>query len=81
MANANGILDPLPVDGNNWDNNPLKVAFIRLGLTDVAAREFMENGVTSIHQLRVLSKDALIRLIKQIHRDQGGAGLLIPFMS
>jgi len=42
----------------------------------------MENGVTSIHQLCVLSKDSLVRLIKQIHRDnQGGAGLTIPFMS
>mmetsp|Transcript_28951 Transcript_28951/g.41484 ORF Transcript_28951/g.41484 Transcript_28951/m.41484 type:complete len:289 (-) Transcript_28951:4068-4934(-) len=80
MAN-NEEQNPLPVGGNNWDNNPLKAALMRLGLTDVAAREFMENGVTSIHQLRVLSKEALIRLIKQIHRDQGGAGLIIPFMS
>jgi hypothetical protein len=66
MANNEGQ-DPMPVGGNNWDNNPLKAAFMRLGLTDVAAREFMESGVTSIHQLRILSKEALIRLIKQIH--------------
>jgi hypothetical protein len=82
MDDAMLNIDPIPIGPNNWNDNPLKAAFVRLGLTDVAAREFMENGVTTIHQLRVLSKDALVRLIKQIHRDnQGGAGLTIPFMS
>jgi hypothetical protein len=67
---------------NLWEGNALKAAFIRLGLTDVAAREFMENGVTDVHQLRSLSKEALARLIKQIQCDNhGGAGLVIPFMS
>jgi len=67
---------------NVWEGNPLKDAFIRLGLTDVAAREFMENGITSSHQLRMLTEATLTRLIKQIHRDNaGGAGLAIPFMS
>jgi hypothetical protein len=67
---------------NAWEGNPLKGALIRLGLTDVAAREFMENGITSLHQLRMLSEASLTRLIKQIHRDNaGGAGLAIPFMS
>jgi len=45
-------MDPavnMPV--NNWDGNPLKDALMRLGLTNVAAREFMENGVVSIQQL------------------------------
>jgi len=73
-------MDPavnMPV--NNWDGNPLKDALMRLGLTDVAAREFMENGVVSIQQLRMLTDTALTRLIKQIHRDNnGGAGLQIP---
>ena len=65
-----------------WEGNALKAAFIRLGLTDVAAREFMENGVTDVHQLRSLSSEALARLIKLIQRDRdGGAGLIIPFMS
>jgi len=67
---------------NLWDGNPLKDAFVRLGLTDVAAREFMENGVVTVHQLRSLSADALTRLMKQIQRDNnGGGGLVIPFMS
>ena len=67
---------------NLWEDNALKHAFVRLGLTEVAAREFMENGVTDVHQLRSLSKEALARLIRQIQRDNhGGAGLIIPFMS
>jgi hypothetical protein len=67
---------------NLWEDNALKHAFVRLGLTEVAAREFMENGVTDVHQLRSLSKEALACLIKQIQRDNhGGAGLIIPFMS
>jgi hypothetical protein len=44
---------------NLWEDNALKHAFVRLGLTDVAARKFMENGVTDVHQLRSLSKEAL----------------------
>jgi len=70
------------VNANLWEGNALKDAFVRLGLTDVAAREFMENGVTDVHQLRSLSSEALARLIKLIQRDRdGGAGLIIPFMS
>jgi hypothetical protein len=76
-------MDPLaaipPV--NNWEGNPLKEAFIRLGLTDVAAREFMENGVTDMERFRSLDSKALSRLIKTITRDcDGGARLIIPFM-
>jgi hypothetical protein len=67
---------------NLWADNPLKDAFVRLGLTDVAAREFMENGVVTVHQLRSLSAEALTRLMKQLQRDNnGGAGIMIPFMS
>ena len=53
-------------NANLWEGNALKDAFARLGLTDVAAREFMENGVTDVHQRRSLSSEALGRLIKLI---------------
>jgi hypothetical protein len=67
---------------NLWENNALKDALIRLGLTDIAAREFMENGVTDVHRFRSLDEKALTRLIKIITRDcDGGAGLVIPFMA
>ena len=56
-------------------------ALMRLGLTQVAANEFINNGITTIHKLRVLTEDALDKLIKQIHRDNQGAGLFIPFFS
>jgi hypothetical protein len=82
MDDAMLNIDPIPIGPNNWNDNPLKAAFVRLGLTDVAAREFMENGVTDVHQLRSLSTEALARLIKLIQCDRdGGAGLIIPFMS
>ncbi len=54
---------------------------MRLGLSEVAAREFINNGITNTHKLRILTADALDRLIKQIHRDNQGAGLFIPFKS
>ncbi len=54
---------------------------MRLGLSEVAAREFINNGITNTHKLRILTADALDRLIKQIHHDNQGAGLFIPFMS
>ena len=67
---------------NAWEGNELKDALVRLGLTDVAAREFMENGVTDVHRLRSLDEKALTRLIKTITKDRdGGAGLVIPFMA
>jgi hypothetical protein len=40
---------------NLWEDNALKHAFVRLGLTDVASCEFVENGVNDVHQLRSLS--------------------------
>ena len=68
-------------NSNLLEGNALKDILVCLALTDVAAREFMENGVTDVHQLRSLSSEALGRLIKLIHRDQdGGAGLIISFM-
>jgi hypothetical protein len=56
-------------------------ALVRLGLSPVAAQEFINNGIISIAKLRVLAQEDLDRLIKQIHRDNQGAGLFIPFMS
>ena len=57
-------------------------AFIRLRLTDVAAHEFMENGVTDMERFRSLDAKALTRLIKTITKDRdGGAGLIIPFIA
>jgi hypothetical protein len=42
---------------------------MRLGLTELAAYEFMDNGITTMNRLRSLTEDALECLIKQIHRD------------
>jgi hypothetical protein len=56
-------------------------ALVRLGLSPIAAHEFINNGIISTAKLRVLAQDDLDRLIKQIHRDNQGAGLFIPFMS
>jgi hypothetical protein len=64
---------------NLWEGNELKDTFVRLGLSDIAAREFMENGVTDVHH--ILDEKALTRLIKTITKDRdGGAGLIIPVM-
>jgi hypothetical protein len=60
----------------------IRAALVRLGLSDVAAAEFTDNGITNIHRWRALMEDALDRLIKQLSRDNnGGAGLVIPFIS
>ena len=81
-ANLNANADAADANVNLWQGNALKDALVRLGLTDVAAREFMENGVTDVHRLRSLDEKALARLIKTITRDRdGGAGLVIPFMA
>ena len=48
---ANAIIN---ANVNLWQGNALKDALVRLGLTDIAAREFMENGVTDVHRLRSL---------------------------
>jgi hypothetical protein len=61
----------------------MRQALMRLGLTQVAAQEFIVNGIRTLSQLRTLTEDALDRLVKQIHRDNTGvgAGLFIPFAS
>jgi hypothetical protein len=59
----------------------MEEALMRLGLSEVAAREFMNNGIKSLQCLHLLTEDGLDRLIKQIHRDNQGAGLFIPFFS
>jgi hypothetical protein len=61
----------------------MRAALQRLGLSAIAANEFINNGIDSINQLRLLAKEDLERLIKQIHRDNaaaGGAGNFIPFI-
>jgi hypothetical protein len=55
-------------NANRWDGNPLKDAFVRLGLSHLAAREFMENGVTDIHRFRSLDKKGL--KINQDHHER-----------
>jgi hypothetical protein len=47
----------------------MQAALVRLGLSQVAAQEFINNGVTSLNKLRVLTIVALDLLIKQMHRD------------
>jgi hypothetical protein len=59
----------------------MEEALMRLGLTKVTAREFSNNGINGLERLRMVSSDGLDRLIKQIHRDNQGAGLFIPFFS
>jgi hypothetical protein len=61
--------------------NLQKEALIRLGLTDVSAREFTNNGITSLDRLCMLTPEALTQLIKQVHWDNQGVGLFIPFFS
>ncbi len=59
----------------------MQAALVRLGLSQVAAQEFINNGITNLNKLQVLTAEALDMLIKQIHRDNQGAGLFIPFFS
>ncbi len=55
---------------------------MRIGLSNIAAAEMTDNGITNMNRLRALTEDALDRLIKQMTRDNnGGAGLVIPFTS
>jgi hypothetical protein len=54
---------------------------IGLGLSELAANKFINSGVTSLNKLRTLMSEALDKLIKQIHRDNQGQGLFIPFFS
>jgi len=77
-AAVNGVED-------DYDpNQEMKAGLRRLGLSALAAGEFINNGIDSLERLRLLSKEDLDRLIKQIHRDNaaaGGAGIFIPFIS
>jgi hypothetical protein len=63
------------------DGDDMRAALVRLGLSQVATQELINNGITDHNRLRVLTIDALDLLIKQIHRDNQGAGLFIPFFS
>ncbi len=53
-------------------------ALIRLGLSPIAAQEFINNGIISADELWSLDSEDLNRLIKQIHRDNMN-GLFIPY--
>jgi hypothetical protein len=59
----------------------MEAALMCLGVSAIAAREFTNNGILSLEHLRMLSKEGLERLIKQIHRDNQGAGLFIAFFA
>jgi len=62
-------------------NALMEAALMRLGFSLLAAREFTGNGISNLNRLRTLTEEALDRLIKQIHWDNQGAGLFIPFAS
>jgi hypothetical protein len=70
------------IDVDDDNNNPdlMRQALIRLGLAPIAAQEFINNGITTPEELRVLSSEHLFRLIKQIHRDNMN-GIFIPYKS
>jgi hypothetical protein len=59
----------------------MEEALMRLGISQLVAREFTNNGINSLQCLCLLTEDGLDRLIKQIHRNNQGAGLFIPFFS
>jgi hypothetical protein len=59
----------------------MEQALMHLGLTEIAVREFTNNGINSLDCLHLLTTDGLDWLIKQIQRDNQGAGLFIPFFS
>ncbi len=56
----------------------------RIGLSAIASTEFINNGIISTNHLRLLGKEDLERLVKQIHKDNaaaGGARIFIPFIA
>jgi hypothetical protein len=59
----------------------MEEALMRLGLSEVAPFVFMNNGMNSLQRWCLLTEGGLDRLIKQIHHDNQGAGLFIPFFS
>jgi hypothetical protein len=63
----------------NLQRQQMEEALIRLGHSEVSTREFTNNGITSLDRLRVLTSESLTQLLKQLHRDNQGAGLFIPF--
>jgi hypothetical protein len=80
------VIDPQQQAANilaaiNLERQQMEEALIRLGMSEVSSREFTNNGKTSLDRLLVLMSEALTQLIKQIHRDNQGAGLFIPFFS
>jgi hypothetical protein len=90
-VNENEILmmPPAPQAENQLENEveeydyvaEIHAALGRLGLSQVAAQEFIVNGVNSTYRLHLLSTGDLYKLIKQIHCNNTSTGLFIPFMS
>jgi hypothetical protein len=62
-------------------NAQMEAVLMRLGLSQVAASEFAGNCIMTMNILRSLTGESLDQLIKQIHWDDQGAGLFIPFAS
>ena len=70
-------LNPEAIDPDD-EAREMHRALVRIGLSPIAAQEFIMNGITSTEELRTLEIEDLNRLIKQIHRDNMN-GLFIPY--
>jgi hypothetical protein len=86
MAPAVPIPQPVAIAANllgavQLQRQQMEEALMRLGLSELAEREFTNNGINGLERLRMLTTDGLDRLIKQIHRDNQGMGLFILFFS
>jgi hypothetical protein len=68
------------IDDIILDPEPMRQAFLRLNLAPIAAQEFINNGIMTPEELRVMTSKHLFRLIKQIHRDNMN-GIFIPYKS
>jgi hypothetical protein len=70
-------LDVLDSD-NNMHVPEMNQVFMHLGLSPIAAQEFINNGITTPGELRTLESEDLNHLIKQTLRDDMN-GLFIPY--
>ncbi len=74
------LLQEDPVAPALDDPQLMRQALMCLGLAPIAAQEFINNGITTPEELRLMTSKHLFRLIKQIHRDNIN-GIFIPFKS
>jgi hypothetical protein len=82
QAKVNPNLNPLIPQGQgaaNLGGNEQPVDVVAQLLAAVQNQRFLMGQ--ALMRLRLLNEDGLDRLIKQIHRDNQGAGLFIPFFS